>query len=103
MKIDKSDFAPIEKLENDMEAIQLDAMKLAETALMDTLQAVFDVADEKNLSDRDYIKEVISGAAGAALQSSALHTGHMVSNYVPIIVELAYQNSSQRIASNLKE
>lgn len=103
MKLDKSDFAPIEQLENDMELIQKDAMDIAITALQDGLQHVFDEADKKNLSDKDYLKELISGACGLALSASALHTKHIVSNYFPIIVETAYQNTSQRIESQLKQ
>jgi len=102
MKLNKDDFAPLEQLESDMKAIQKDALQYAQTALLEGLQHVFDEADKKTLSDKDYVKEVISGACGIALSASALYTRHMVANYVPIIVELAYQNSSQRIEKNLK-
>ncbi|MGG3936308.1 hypothetical protein ACTXHP_08635 [Bacillus stercoris] len=102
MKFDRSDFAPIEKLENDMRLIQKDAMEIAQTALQDGLQHIFDQADNEHLSDRDYVKEVIAGACGVALSASALHTGHIVSNYFPIIVEMAYQNTSQRIESQFE-
>jgi hypothetical protein len=99
MKINKDDFAPIEQLESDMKAIQEDAMKLAQEALLDGLQKVFNDIDKKDLSDRDYVKEIVSGACGATLAASFVHTGHILSNYIPIIVELAYQNTSLRIQS----
>ena len=102
MKINKNDFAPIEQIENDMVSIQEDAMKIAQTALLDGLQHEFDKADEKDLSDREYLKEIISSACGISLSASSLYTGHIASNYVPLIVELAYQNAVQRIESNFE-
>ncbi|MGM0969388.1 MAG: hypothetical protein ACQEWR_12520 [Bacillota bacterium] len=55
MKFDKTDFASFEQLENDMEMIQKDAMNAAITALQDGIQKVFDEADKKKLSDKEYI------------------------------------------------
>ncbi|KLV22280.1 hypothetical protein [Bacillus altitudinis] len=101
MKFDKSDFASFEKLEIDMEMIQKDAMNAAITALQDGIQKVFDEADKKKLSDKEYIKEIISGACGSALFASSLHTTHMISNYFPIILEMAYQTTVERIESQL--
>ncbi|GEM_PF-6113642 len=103
MKINKNDFAPIEQIENDMKMIQVDALDIARTSLEDGLQHIFDQADQKELSDKEYLKEVIAGACGIALTSASLYTEHMISNTIPIAVELAYQNSVQRIEKQIED
>lgn len=103
MKINKDDFAPIKQIENDMQAIQNDALKIAQTSLEDGLQHIFNQADQKGLSDKEYLKEVIAGACGIALASASLYTEHMISNTIPVAVELAYQNTVQRIEKQIED